>query len=106
MLDYNTTQKHLNRKNPIFSLLDDAYIFYEINPFYRKQLKQLNLRECNEKKKTFINSSFFHQQMEMGKILGTKIKSKKKKENLRLILKQTTFNRIGNRHKKTSRENI
>ena len=56
--DYNTTQKHLNRKNTIFSLLDDAYIFYEINPFYRKQLKQLNLRECNENKKTFIGPMF------------------------------------------------
>ena len=38
--------------------------------------------------------------MDRGKISGTKIKSKKKKENLRLILKQTTFNRIGDRRKK------
>ena len=38
--------------------------------------------------------------MEMGKILGTEIKSKKKKENLRLILKQTTLNRIVDRRKK------
>jgi len=44
--------------------------------------------------------------MEMAKILGTEIKSKKKKENLRLILKQTTLNRIVDRRKKNSRENI
>lgn len=57
-------------------------------------------QNLHRKKKTFINSSFFHQQMAKRKILGTKIKSKKKKENLRLILKQTTLNRIGNRRKK------
>jgi hypothetical protein len=42
--------------------------------------------------------------MEMGKIFGTKIKSKKKKENLRLVLKQTTLNKIANRRKKNNKE--
>ena len=44
-------------------------------------------QNLHTKKKTFISSSLFDQQMAIRKILGTKIKSKKKKENPRLILK-------------------